>query len=157
MQNIIPKIHGYIEIGIAKRRTIMNDHLYKNTTSKSSHLFVCDFKTVANKNGFTIANENNANMAETFSAHGAVVEENFDLHMIQICKPDKAAPSLQKNPERAILMPKFVMVFNDGKQTQIRFHHHNQKTIREMVDDHSFPKSLAGTYRQIISMIEDSI
>lgn len=135
----------------------MNDHLYQAQTAKSTETFARDFKEIASANGFTIANQDTMDMARTFAAHGAEVAETFDLHMIQLCKPDKAAASLQQNPERAVLMPKFVMAFSNGEQTQIRFHHYCEETIRNTVDCPTFPDSLAGTYRKIIDMIEASL
>ncbi len=135
----------------------MSGHIYKNKTSKSSPTFARDFAEVAEKNGYLIANVPHMNMAETFRAHGALVQDGFDLHMIQLCKPDKASVSLQFNPERSVLMPKFVMAFGDGEHTQIRFHHYSQENIAALVNCEKFPQSLAATYSQIISMIEEAV
>lgn len=135
----------------------MSDHLYKSETTKSSAEFARDLSTVVKKYGFVVHNEDSMDMAHSFGQHGAEVAEDFDLHMIQICKPDKAAASLQTNPERAILMPKFVMTFAKGDKTQIRFFYFSADNIRAMVDDDVFPDSLAQTYEKIISMIEEAI
>lgn len=135
----------------------MSDHLYRNQTEKKPARFAEDLQKIVNRHGFIIHNESTMEMAHTFGRHGADVAEGFDLHMIQICKPDKAAASLQDNPERAILMPKHVMVFSRDKQTRIRFFHFSQDNIRAMVDDAAFPASLAGTYGEIIDMIEEAI
>jgi uncharacterized protein (DUF302 family) len=135
----------------------MSDKLYRNQTEKKPVRFAEDLQKVVQRHGFIIHNENTMEMAQTFGRHGAEVAEGFDLHMIQICKPDKAAISLQTNPERAILMPKHVMVFSRDEQTQIRFFHFSPDNIRAMVDDDDFPASLAGTYGKIIDMIEEAI
>ena len=135
----------------------MSDHLYRNRTKKSPGQFSKDLGWVVNRHGFLIHNENTMEMAQTFGRHGAEVAESFDLHMIQICKPDKAAASLQANPDRAILMPKHVMAFTQNNETQIRFFHFSQENIRAMVDDAAFPASLAATYDKIIAMIEEAI
>ena len=95
-------------------------------------------------------------MSHTFGNHGAEVAEDFDLHMIQICKPEKAAKSLSANPERAVLMPKFIMTFTENDKTQIRFMHYSEDNIRSIVNDEQFPASLAETYAKIISMIEEA-
>jgi uncharacterized protein (DUF302 family) len=135
----------------------MSDHLYKSETAKSSAEFAKDLSTVVKKYGFVVHNEDSMDMAHSFGQHGVEVAGDFDLHMIQICKPDKAAASLQTNPERAILMPKFVMTFAREDKTQIRFFYFSADTIRAMVDDDVFPDSLAQTYEKIISMIEEAI
>jgi len=135
----------------------MSDKVYRNETAKKPAQFARDLQTIVNRHGFIIHNESTMEMAQTFGKHGAEVAEEFDLHMIQICKPDKAAASLQANPERAILMPKHVMAFSGDKKTQIRFFHFSGENIRAMVDDPNFPASLAGTYGKIIDMIEEAI
>ena len=132
------------------------DHLYCTETKKSPARFAADFKDAAGRRGFIVANESHMDMARAFRDHGAAVDETFDLHMLQVCKPDKAAGSLQANPERAILMPKFVMVFSDDQATRVRFHHYCRETITSLVDCPTFPDSLAETYRKIIEMIDEA-
>ncbi|MCK5227387.1 MAG: DUF302 domain-containing protein, partial [Desulfobulbaceae bacterium] len=78
------------------------------------------------------------------------------LHMIQVCNPAKAAKSLSANPERAILMPKFIMTFTKNNKTQIRFLRFSEDNIRSVVDDDIFPESLAGTYKKIVEIIEEA-
>ena len=95
-------------------------------------------------------------MARSFGSHGVEVADSFDLHMIQLCKPEKAAKSLHANPERAILMPKFIMTFTKNKTTQIRFLRFSEDNIKSVIDDQMFPASLAETYDKIIEMIEEA-
>ena len=132
------------------------DQVITAQTEKSPGEFAKSLGEVLQKNGFIVNNEANMNMAQAFQAHGADVAPGFDLHMIQICKPDKAAKSLSANPERAILMPKFVMVFSRDGKTQIRFLRYSAEDIRGVVDDEVFPGSLAETYTKIGSMIEEA-
>ena len=134
----------------------MSDHLYAVESEKSTAQFAADLGKVVKKYGFIIHNESTMDMAHSFGQHGAEVAKEFDLHMIQICKPEKAAKSLHANPERAILMPKYVMTFSKNGKTQIRFFYFSQENIRAMVDDDVFPGSLAETYEKIISMIEEA-
>lgn len=131
-------------------------NLYATETTKNNKQFVQDLIAAASRNGFIVHNETTMEMAHSFGRHGVEVAEDFDLHMIQICKPEKAAKSLQANPERAILMPKFIMTFTGNNKTQIRFHHFRQEDIRSLVDDQAFPASLADTYTKIIAMIEEA-
>ncbi|MFH1216593.1 MAG: DUF302 domain-containing protein [Pseudomonadota bacterium] len=132
------------------------DQVYATETGKSTREFVKALGEVVKKNGFVIHNESTMDMANSFGNHGANVAEGFDLHMIQICKPEKAAKSLSANPERAILMPKFVMTFTKNGKTQIRFLSFSEANIRAVVDDDVFPASLAETYKKIIEMIEEA-
>lgn len=131
-------------------------NLYKTETIKSINQFVKDLNNAAKKRGFIIHNEDKMEMAHSFGKHGVEVAEGFDLHMIQICKPEKAAKSLQKNPERAILMPKFIMTFTKNGKTQIRFLSYSKEMIANIVDDTEFPDSLEETYKNIIAMIEEA-
>jgi len=135
----------------------MNDHLYKNETDKSAADFAGALTETVKKYGFIIHNESSMDMAKMFGSHGVKVGEDFDLHMIHICKPEKSAKSLQVNPERAIFMPKYVMTFTKNKKTQIRFFYFDRENVRAMVDDESFPDSVHQTYMKIISMIEEAI
>jgi len=132
------------------------DNLFATETSKSNSQFVKDLGAVVKKYGFIIHNEENMEMAYSFGKHGAEVAKDFDLHMIQICKPEKAAKSLSGNPERAVLMPKFIMTFTQNGKTQIRFLSFSADNIRAVIDDEQFPASLAETYKKIIEMIEEA-
>lgn len=135
----------------------LNETLYAAESEKSVSLFVEDFAAIAEKNNFVINNKATMNMKETFSAHGGNVPDNFDLHMMQICKPTKADKSLTANPERAILMPKFVHVFSKDKKTQVRYLSFTPEYIADMVPgDTQFPESLEQTFAKIRSMIDDA-
>jgi uncharacterized protein (DUF302 family) len=135
---------------------MQKDQVYATTSSKSASGFAKSLSEVARKNGFVIHNESTMDMAHSFGQHGAEVAEDFDLHMMQICKPEKAAKSLSGNPERAILMPKFIMTFSKEGKTQIRFLSYSEDNIRAVVDDDVFPGSLAETYKKIHSMIDEA-
>ncbi|KPK00652.1 MAG: hypothetical protein AMJ60_00335 [Desulfobacterales bacterium SG8_35] len=135
---------------------MQKNSVYATETSKTNGQFVKDLAAVVRRNGFIVHNESTMEMSHTFGSHGAEVAEDFDLHMIQICKPDKAAKSLSLNPERAVLMPKFIMTFSKNGSTQIRFLHYSQDNIRSLVDDEQFQASLAETYAKIIAMIDEA-
>jgi len=130
--------------------------IYVSETTKTNSEFVKALSETVKKYGFIVHNESTMEMSHTFGSHGAEVAEDFDLHMIQICKPDKAAKSLSANPERAVLMPKFIITFTKNSKTQIRFMHYSQDNIRSLVDDEQFPASLAETYAKIIAMIDEA-
>lgn len=135
---------------------MQHDTLLKMETGKSVADFVRDLEEAGRRYGFIIHNEDRMDMARSFGSHGVSVAEGFDLHMVQVCKPEKAARSLSANPERAILMPKFIMVFSKEDRTQIRFMEYGQEEIRSMIDDEVFPGSLAETYAAIRQMIAEA-
>jgi len=128
--------------------------IFTTSTGKSLPVFIDDLDQVMRQRGFFIHNRETFNMAASFARHDLEVEPGFDLHMIQICKPGKAAVSLVKNPRRASLMPKFITVFSENGRTVVQFLMHGREEIRRLVDDNEFPDSLADTYRTIIDLIE---
>ena len=135
---------------------MQHDNLFVTETTKNNAQFVNDLGEAAKKYGFIIHNEDKMEMAHAFGNHGIEVAESFDLHMIQLCKPEKAAKSLSANPERAILMPKFIMTFTKNNKTQIRFLRFSEENIKNVVNDDIFPGSLAETYKAIENIIEEA-
>jgi uncharacterized protein (DUF302 family) len=134
----------------------MGADIYCAATEKPVTQFVADLATAAARRGFFIHNESKMDMAHTFGRHGVEVADGFDLHMIQICKPSKAGQSLSINPERAVLMPKFVMTFTLEGKTQIRFLRYSRELVAGLIDDEEFPDSLAASFQDIVVMIEEA-
>jgi uncharacterized protein (DUF302 family) len=128
--------------------------IYTTTTDKPLPIFIDDLDRIMQRQGFIIHNRDTVDMAATFSRHDLEVEPGFDLHMIQICKPGKAAFSLGKNPRRAALMPKFITVFSEEGKTVVQFLMHGRNEVSRLLVDQGFPDSLAETYRTIITLIE---
>lgn len=131
--------------------------LFRGETDKAIWQFVADLKEAGLRYGLLIHNEDHMEMAHTFGSHGVLVGEGFDLHMIQVCKPEKAASSLQKNPERAALMPKFITVFSATGRTQVRFLRLSPEMIEELVHDGEFATSVGSTYDEIERVIQESL
>ena len=134
-----------------------NDDLYCTESSKGVSQFVSDFTDTVKKYDFVVNNFESMDMKKTFREHGGEVPDDFDLHMMQICKPTKADQSLTMNPERAILMPKFVMVFSKDGKTQIRYLSYSIADIEVLVlDDPKFPENVSQTFVKIRSMIDEA-
>lgn len=134
----------------------MRDELYKNQTSKSPKQFAQDFKQICEKYGFTIYNEAEMDQAALYRGMGFEVRDDFDLHMMRVCKLENSSQSVQMNPERAILVPKYVAVFSKDGATQIRFLHPTEDKISAVSGD-SVPTKLGQVLKKIISMIEEAI
>lgn len=128
--------------------------IYKTETNKPLKNYLADLTRIAQEKGFLINNEENMDMGQTFSRHGYPVPDDFDLHMVQLCKPEKASQSLSKNPDRAPLMPKFIMIFSQEDQTRIRLLTYGTDFIAELLDDEEFPDSLAQSFTAIKQIIE---
>lgn len=131
--------------------------LYQNQTTKPLNEFVTALIASGQKCGFIIHNESTMEMAHTFGKHGVKVGAGFDLHMIQICKPEKAAISLSHNPERAAFMPKFITTFSQNGVTQIRMLRYGRKMIETLLDDPEFATSLDESFNAIQKMIEEAL
>jgi uncharacterized protein (DUF302 family) len=135
----------------------INQTLYSVESEKSVSRFVEDFAAIAEHNDFVLNNKGTMNMKETLSAHGGKVPEDFDLHMMQICRPTKADKSLTANPERAVLMPKFVHVFSKDNKTQVLYLSYTSAYIAHTVPgDSKFPESLEQTFTKIRAMIDEA-
>lgn len=131
--------------------------LYLKESEKSVSQFVADFAAIVKANNLMVNNLDTMDMKKTLRAHGGQVSDEFDLHMIQVCNPTKADKSLSGNPERSILMPKFVHVFSQNGKTQIRFLGYSAEDIAALVPgDEPFPESLAQTFAKIRSMIDEA-
>jgi uncharacterized protein (DUF302 family) len=130
--------------------------LYRAETTKPLSEFVASLAVAGRKRGFSIHNEERMEMASTFGRHGVEVGTGFDLHMIQFCKPDRAALSLDKNPERAALMPKFITTFTRNGKTQIRLLRYRKAMVETLLQDHEFAVSLEESYTAIMAMIEEA-
>lgn len=129
--------------------------LYRNECKAAVPAVVAALKQAGEQRGFQIHNEDKMEMARTFGSHGVEVAAGFDLHMIQVCKPEKAAGSLQKNPERAALMPKFITVFSAEGKTQVRFLRYNVPMLAALVDDADFVGSVSASYDEIEMMLDE--
>ena len=135
---------------------MQNTRLYATQTSKPMTDFLRDLSKAGEQRGFLIHNEDKMEMGHTFGRHGIEVAEDFDLHMIQICNPNKAAASLSANPERAALMPKFITTFSKNGMLQIRMMTYGQELIQELIGDPDFAQSVQASYRAIIDTIEEA-
>ncbi len=126
-------------------------------TEKSVEDVIAGLLKVSEGTGFMIHNEDKMEMANTFGSHGVEVAEGFDLHMVQICNPEKAGASLQKNHERAALIPKFVTIFSQNGKTQVRLLRLNPALIEGLIQDKEFASSSAKNYDAIIGLVDRAI
>jgi uncharacterized protein (DUF302 family) len=135
----------------------MTTCVYSAESNKNVEQFVADFIQKIETKGFTVHNESKMAMKDIFSAHEQEVPDDFDLHMIQICKPEKAAKSLTVNLERAVLMPKFVIAFTLNGKTQVRMLKYGQDLVTDLIGDVDFSISMQDTFNALGEVIDDSV
>lgn len=128
--------------------------VYRAESAKNIEQFAADFIALVTAKGFTVHNDGKMVMKDVFTAHGQEVAEGFDLHMIQLCKPEKASKSLSVNAERSVLMPKFIMAFSKEGRTQVRMLRYGKDLITELVDDAYFPPLLEETFDTLAAFID---
>ena len=131
-------------------------NIFRCETDKPVAQFVRDLGVAAAEKGFLIHNEDKMEMVHTFGRHGVEVAAGFDLHMLQICNPQKAAASMQQNLERAPLIPKFIIVFTKDGKTCVRMLRISAQLTATLLDDTAFPASLEQSYDTIVGIIKQA-
>lgn len=112
--------------------------VFRAQTQKCVADFIKDLGRSMTMYGFIIHNEDKMEMVRHFGHHGVDLSGDFGLHMVQVCAPKSSALSLQTNPERAVLLPRFIVVFKKNGATQIRLLRLGQDLISELIDDEDF-------------------
>ena len=131
--------------------------VYDKESTRALPQYVAALKQAVERRGFIINNEERMSLADSFSQHGIATASGFDMHLIQVCKPEKAAASLQANPERAALMPKCIAAFSRNGRTRVRFLMYHRPMIETLVtNDPAFADSLAESYTAIRAMIDEA-
>ena len=131
--------------------------LYIQQSDKPLAQFIADLEQQARQKNFVIHNKETIDMARSFALHNVPVREDFDIHMMQFCKPAKAAQVMSANPERAALMPKFVIAFSQDNKTQVRFLHFDAQAVDQLLGDDQFTTIMTSAVADIISTIEESL
>ncbi|MCK5912383.1 MAG: DUF302 domain-containing protein, partial [Desulfuromusa sp.] len=126
-------------------------------TDKSIVDFVKDLGKSMAMHGFVIHNDDKMEMVHHFGHHGAELAEGFDLCMVQICEPKRSAKSMMENLERAVLLPKFIIVFTENNRTQVRMLRLSQELIAELVADAEFPAMQQAISDSLITAIEEAL
>ena len=131
--------------------------IYRNATDKPIAVFLKDLDAALTGRGFLIHNREKMKVGETFAAHDVPVPEGFDVHMIQVCHPAKAGKSMGANPERAPLIPKFIVAFSRDEATQVRMLRYRESFAAALLDDDAFPASLAQSFESLTEAIEEAL
>lgn len=96
-------------------------------------------------------------MVRHFGYHGVDLAGDADLHMVQVCAPKRSALSIQANIERAVLLPRFIVVFRAGDKTQVRLLRLGQELIGEIVDDAEYADIHQGISDDLRKAIEQAL
>ncbi|PLY02244.1 MAG: DUF302 domain-containing protein [Desulfuromonas sp.] len=135
----------------------MQTHIFHAESDKDIVSFIKDLGHSMAMHGFIIHNEDKMEMVHHFGHHGVQLASSFDLRMIQVCAPKRAAESLVRNLERAVLMPKFITVFTLDGKTQVRLLRLGEELIAGLVDDNDFPAQNSAICRSLITAIEAAL
>ena len=135
----------------------MSADVFHAETDKSIAFFVKDLGKSMAMHGFMIHNDDKMEMVHHFGHHGVELAEGFDLRMVQICAPKRSAESMMDNLERAVLLPKFIVVFTKNNRTQVRMLRISQELIAELVDDAEFPAVQQAISDSLIAAIEEAL
>lgn len=112
--------------------------VFKAQTEKPLADFIKDLGRSMTMYGFIIHNEEKMEMVRHFGYHGVDLAGTSNLHMVQVCAPKRSALSIQTNIERAVLLPRFIVVFRKGNQTQVRLLRLGQELIADLIDDEDY-------------------
>ena len=135
----------------------MSADVFRATTAKSIVEFINDLGKSMAMHSFIIHNEEKMEMVHHFGHQGVALAADFDLHMVQVCAPKKAAQSLTENLERAVLLPQFIVVFTQDQKTQIRLLRFGPELVAELVDDADFPEINSTMCDNLISAINTAL
>lgn len=118
---------------------------------------VQDLEVSLNKRGFIIHNKGHESMKDTYDEHNIEMPENFDLQILQLCKPDKSSKMLLGDIERIALMPKFINVFTKDGKTQIRMLRYDSSEVAALMGDEQFGNGMEESFNGIIKIIEEAL
>jgi len=135
----------------------MTSSVFRAETDKSIPEFIKGLGKTMALHGFIIHNEDKMEMVYHFGHHGVELAEGFDLNMVQVCSPKKSAQSMMKNLERAILLPKFIVVFTKDGKTQVRMLLLGRELVATLVDDAEFPELDEAEYSSLRLAIEEAL
>ena len=135
----------------------MSADVYRATTDKPIAAFIRDLGKSMAMHGFIIHNEDRMEMVHHFGYHGVELAAGFDLHIVQVCAPQKAARSLTENLERAVLLPKCIVVFSADSRTQIRMLRIGPDLVARLVEDAEFPDLHSQVSENLVAAIQDAL
>ncbi|MDX2494365.1 MAG: DUF302 domain-containing protein [Desulfuromusa sp.] len=131
--------------------------VFRTETEKSIVDFIKSLGKSMAMHGFIIHNEEKMEMVRHFGHQGVALADGFDLHMVQVCAPKKAAQSLTENLERAVFLPQFIVVFSKNRKTQVRMLRFGSELVAELVDDADFPEINEAVSDSLVSAITEAL
>ncbi len=126
-------------------------------TEKPVLEFIVDLEKSMNKRGFIIHNKDHMALKDTYDAHHIEMPEGFDLHMLQLCKPEKSSEMLKNNLERVSFLPKFINVWTGNGKTQIRMLQYDGQEVAALLDDEKYGRAIKESFSSIAGFIEEAL
>ncbi|MDX2481786.1 MAG: DUF302 domain-containing protein [Desulfuromusa sp.] len=135
----------------------MSADVFHAETDKSIVDFIKNLGKTMAMRGFIIHNDDKTEMVHHFGHHGVELAKGFDLRMVQVCEPKRSAQSMTDNLERAVLLPKFIVVFSKDNKTQVRMLRISLELVAELVDDAEFPAMHTAVSDSLVAAIEAAL
>lgn len=108
---------------------------FRQKTHKSLVQFVSDLESSAESVGFKVVHKGKSNIADFYASNGVMLPKDFDLEMIQICRPEVSGPILYQNPARAVFIQKYIFVFTKNGLTEICALRYSAGVVAELLEE----------------------
>lgn len=140
--------------------------VFRNSTDKPLDAFVVDFTQAAEKRGFALYHQDKSDLIAFYRDKGVELPSNYKHVMLQICKPQQSGSALLQNPERSVFIQKFLFVYSQGAQTEIRFLGYSGAMVADLLghnsfeegpSDDAFAERLEGSFRAMQEMVIEAL
>ena len=140
--------------------------IFRNRTNKSLEAFVADFTQAAEKRGFALIHQEKSDLVAFYRSHGVELPESYKHVMLQICKPQQSGGALLMNPERSVFIQKFVFVYTEEGQTEVRFLGYSGQLVADLLghnsfengpSDDAFAERLEGSFLSMQEMVTEAL
>jgi len=132
--------------------------LFSVETSKSIEKVIEGLKEKAPEYGFQVRHV--LNLGDEYRAHGADVEEGFQIYQVIICSFKRSYQAVKANNKRSVvlLLPKQMTVYRKGEKTVVDYLPFPKDFIVQILpDDEEFAERLAATCQKITRLIESAV
>lgn len=140
--------------------------ILRRSTKKNINSFLNDLEAVVSDKGFIVVHKDKANLAAFYRDSGVELPDDFDIRMIQICRPKISGKLLLQNPERAIFIQKFIFVFSRNGNTEVSVLGYSADIVSSLlgnnipengISDTEFAKNLEKSLQKIGEMIDAAL
>ncbi len=128
--------------------------IHQFETFKEITKIIQDVEVAINEKGILFDKDCCLDMKKIYQEYNIDLPQGFDVRMMRICNPQRSSQALFKNPERAMLTPRFLTFFKKEDKTQIRFLDLGTETITALLDDPEFSKAYSQFNHTIVEIVK---